>query len=185
VAAPLTFGFLRAVNVGNRQMKMTELAEALTRAGLCDVTTFIASGNVVFDGGGRDRVVLRTLIEDTIEVAFGFHAEIYLRSATDLRTIAAAVETQRNERDVTINIALMDLAPHAQTEAAFAPFQGELERFVIYDDFVIWLATVKISETPFFYKGMKNKTLPVMTIRNFNTIARMLAKWGSCPADLR
>ena len=40
--------FLRAVNVGGRVVKMTELKKIFEGAGLEDVSTFIASGNVIF-----------------------------------------------------------------------------------------------------------------------------------------
>lgn len=174
----LTFGFLRAVNVGGRQMKMSELAEALSELGLQSVSTFIASGNVVFAADDRDTSAVRAIIEDGLEAKFGFRAEIFLRSRADLQAIADDVAAQRDESDVAINIAFIDESAREGTEQAFAPYQGEIERFVAYDRHVIWLAKVKMSETPFFSKGMNKKSLPVMTIRNYNTIERMLAKWG-------
>lgn len=39
--------FLRGVNVGGVNLKMAEVATALTDAGFCNVRTILASGNVV------------------------------------------------------------------------------------------------------------------------------------------
>ena len=49
---------LRAVNVGGRKVPMAELRQALEDAGLAEVRTYIASGNVIFrseprPGGAR------------------------------------------------------------------------------------------------------------------------------------
>jgi uncharacterized protein (DUF1697 family) len=178
VTAPLTFGFLRAVNVGSRQTKMAELAEALTSLGLQSVATFIASGNVVFAADGQDLPTLRAMIENGLERTFGFRSEIFLRSVSDLQAIVDNVASHRKDSDVAINIAFVDENKREATEKAFAPYQSDIERFVAYDRHVIWLAKVKMSETPFFYKSIKSKPLPLMTIRTYNTIARMLAKWG-------
>jgi uncharacterized protein (DUF1697 family) len=179
LAASLIFGFLRAVNVGGRKLVMRELAEALRDLGLTEVETFIASGNVVFADDGRDPAALRTLIEDGIEAHFGYRAEVFLRTQADLQAIAQHVAAERRDSDIAINIAFIDQSPRAATLEAFAPFQSEIERFVVYDDHVIWFANVKMSETPFFYKSIKAKSLPLMTIRTYNTIDRMLAKWGA------
>ena len=40
--------FLRAINVGGRQAKNTDLRAVFERMGYTDVDTFIASGNVLF-----------------------------------------------------------------------------------------------------------------------------------------
>lgn len=46
-----TFAFLRAINVGGHTVPMTRLKELFEDLGLQGVKTFMASGNVVFEGG--------------------------------------------------------------------------------------------------------------------------------------
>lgn len=41
--------FLRGVNVGGVNLKMAEVATALTDAGFCNVRTILASGNVLLE----------------------------------------------------------------------------------------------------------------------------------------
>ena len=48
MAATQYVAFLRAVNVGGRIVKMAELKKIFEAAGLAEVATFIASGNVIF-----------------------------------------------------------------------------------------------------------------------------------------
>ncbi len=44
--------FLRAVNVGGRLVKMDVLRGIFEKLGLTEVSTFIASGNVIFESDG-------------------------------------------------------------------------------------------------------------------------------------
>ncbi len=45
--------FLRAVNLGNRTVKMARLVEVLESLGYDGVWTYINSGNAVFEASGR------------------------------------------------------------------------------------------------------------------------------------
>lgn len=45
---PRFIAFLRAINVGGRNIKMDDLRALLEAMGLTNVETFIASGNVIF-----------------------------------------------------------------------------------------------------------------------------------------
>ncbi|CAN5437100.1 hypothetical protein BH24ACT9_BH24ACT9_16970 [soil metagenome] len=45
--------FLRAINVGGHNVKMEHLRSLITGYGFSAVETFIASGNVIVDGGRR------------------------------------------------------------------------------------------------------------------------------------
>jgi uncharacterized protein (DUF1697 family) len=171
------FGFLRAVNVGGRQIKMTELAQALTDMGLTDAETFIASGNVVFKSDAGDETVLRETIEAGMTQRFGFPVQIFLRTRDALEAVVQQVCDETIDTDIAINIAFTHCGEQGAVAAALAPWQSDLERFSVKDGYFLWFAKTKMSETAFFKKGYAKKSVPVMTIRNNNTIERMLAKW--------
>ena len=57
--------FLRAINVGGRNVKMDALRQIFVEMGFAHVETFIASGNVIFDTD----VVGRKALEQQIEAA--------------------------------------------------------------------------------------------------------------------
>ena len=65
---------------------MAELRRVLTDAGYGDVRTVIASGNVVFDRPKPSARALEGLIAD----AFGVETTVVLRSAAQIRRLAAA-----------------------------------------------------------------------------------------------
>lgn len=58
---------LRGINVGkHNRVKMADLREALTSAGLVEVTTYLQSGNVLFDSEPHRRAELESQIGDVL-----------------------------------------------------------------------------------------------------------------------
>ncbi len=81
---------LRGINLGgHRKVKMDDLRALYESLGFKNVQTYINSGNVLFTTTGRDLVRLRKRIEDAIEGARGFRADVILRSTSDLREAIA------------------------------------------------------------------------------------------------
>ena len=80
--------FLRAINVGGRTVKMDRLRELFEAMKFTDVSTFIASGNVVFNAPGKDPVVLETRIEKHLQQSLGYEVATFLRTPSELATMA-------------------------------------------------------------------------------------------------
>jgi uncharacterized protein (DUF1697 family) len=80
---------LRAVNVGGRQLKMTDLKAVAERLGLESPRTFIASGNLLFASRKGEATVKREL-----EAALGDHmgkpVEVMVRTAQEMEDAVAA-----------------------------------------------------------------------------------------------
>lgn len=77
--------FLRAVNVGKRQMKMAELTAVCTAAGFARVKTVLASGNVRFEAEGDPKARL----EAAIEAHWGWRSEAILRRTAEIEAMLA------------------------------------------------------------------------------------------------
>lgn len=85
---PTHISLLRGINVGgNKKIPMADLKALYESLGFRAVTTYIQSGNVVFDADSADSVELITRIEAAIAQRFGFDVTVLLRSADDLRRI--------------------------------------------------------------------------------------------------
>lgn len=82
---------LRAVNLGKRNVvPMARLREALEADGLQDVTTYIASGNVLFGSRATDRRRLAGRLERVIRDEFGVETAVALRTGAELEALLAA-----------------------------------------------------------------------------------------------
>jgi uncharacterized protein (DUF1697 family) len=78
--------FLRAVNVGGRTVKMDRLRSVVESAGVDNVSTFIASGNVIFDADSNKGLTGR--IESSLEDDLGFEVPVFLRTAREVISVA-------------------------------------------------------------------------------------------------
>jgi uncharacterized protein (DUF1697 family) len=78
--------FLRGVNVGGVNLKMADVATALTDAGLTEVRTILATGNVALDSPqGADAV--RAIAEKALRQQFGYDAWVLVYPIKKLQSI--------------------------------------------------------------------------------------------------
>ena len=86
-AGALWIGLFRGINVGgNNKLPMKELTRLMLAAGLTDVKTYIASGNVLFRSK-LDEDRLEAMIGDLVETHFGFRASFFLITLTHLKKV--------------------------------------------------------------------------------------------------
>jgi len=88
--------FLRGVNVGGVNLKMVEVAAALTDAGFANVRTILASGNVLLDSSGGVAAV-RKKAEAALRKRFGYDAWVLVY---DIDTVRAILDAYPFEREV-------------------------------------------------------------------------------------
>jgi uncharacterized protein (DUF1697 family) len=78
--------FLRAVNVGKRQMKMAELKALCQELGYAGVKTLLASGNVRFECEHDPKAEF----EAAIERRWGWYSEAVMRSGEEIEAMIAS-----------------------------------------------------------------------------------------------
>jgi uncharacterized protein (DUF1697 family) len=86
--------FLRGVNVGGVNLKMAEVAAALTDAGFANVRTILASGNVLLESSAKVAAV-RKKAEATLRERFGYAAWVLAYDIDTVRAVANAYPFQR------------------------------------------------------------------------------------------
>ncbi len=89
--------FLRAINVGKRTVKSPQLIDLFSQLALGNVSTFLASGNVIFDAFKKDEEIGPS-IERAFEKSFGFPTTVFLRTLDRLEVIVAANPLQLTEQ---------------------------------------------------------------------------------------
>ncbi len=88
--------FLRGVNVGGVTLKMADVVTTMSAAGFSDVTTILATGNVLLTSPG-DAAAVRTTAEAALRRRFGYEAWVLVY---DLATVQAIVENYPFEPEV-------------------------------------------------------------------------------------
>jgi uncharacterized protein (DUF1697 family) len=174
---PRYVALLRGINVGGHRVKMAALRTLYEEMGHGDVSTFIASGNVLFDSGDdADVERLRLGIEVRLREALGYRVATFLRTPADLAEIAAQVpfphETPHPHHTLSIMFFADDLAEG--TPGKLAEFRTEMDDFHVRRREIFWLCRGKTMQSqvdwPLLGRTVK---LPEATVRSVTTVRKL------------
>jgi len=166
---------LRAVNVGGKnKISMPELRALCESLGYTNVSTYIQSGNVIFDSGGRTGSALVEPIEAAIARSFSMRIDVVIRSARELTAaLAANPYADRLEDHTSLHIAFLNGAPDRTRLGALDPARFEPDEFVIgkREVYLHCPDGVGRSKLP---TALAAKLAPApATMRNWNTVTKL------------
>ena len=176
--------FLRGINLGNRRVKMDELRarfEALD--GLENVATFIASGNVVFDqdpaGPAVDPRALERRIAAHLEAELGYDVDTFVRELEGLRRIADAEPAVDAGPDFNAHVLFLHDPVPAEARGALRALESADDRFHPLGRELLWLRRGRLSDSTIDGRQLEVAVgASTSTMRNLNTLRRMLAKFS-------
>ena len=166
--------FLRGVNVGGVNLKMAEVAAALTDAGFADVRTILASGNVLLESASGVAAV-RKKAEAALRKNFGYDAWVL---AYDIATVRAIDEAYPFEREVDgyqSYVTFVADAAALDELAALGENAGADEKISRGDGVVYWQVPQGSTLDSTIGKTMgKPRYKSSTTTRNLRTLAKVL-----------
>ena len=130
--------FLRAINVGNRRVSMERLRAPFEDLGFEDVSTFIASGNVLFrsDGGAAS---LEADIEHALAAALGFEVPAFVRRTPDLERIVDGQPFGPAAAD-QVHVGFLKKAAASSARTALEAAGNEIDEVTVRGKEIYWLA---------------------------------------------
>jgi uncharacterized protein (DUF1697 family) len=166
--------FLRGVNVGGVNLKMADVAAALSDAGLANVRTILATGNVLLESRS-DADAVRTKAETTLRRRFGYDAWVLVY---DLDTLRAIVEGYPFDPEVEGYQSYVTLVadPAVLDElAALADDAGAEEKIARGAGVLYWQVPKGATLDSTIGKTMgKKRYKSSTTTRNLRTLAKVL-----------
>lgn len=86
---PMTYiSLLRGINIaGQKAIKMADLQSLYQSLDFQNITTYIQSGNVIFDSPTRSANTLQQQIQSAIQTHYNFHVPVILRTARQFKTL--------------------------------------------------------------------------------------------------
>lgn len=169
--------FLRAVNVGKRRMQMSDLVAAVEGLGYDDVWTHIASGNVAFRSPlGRAKV--EPAIEAAVADAFGFEAEAFVRTASQLGTIVDLAPFGTVAPGTTYLVAFLRSAPTKAQKQAIEDLSGAVDTLEVHGADVHWRIDGSSQDTALKPKDWKAAGAAPNTTRNITMLTKLVARLG-------
>ena len=168
-------GFLRAVNLGKRTVKMATLVTIVERLGYDRVWTHINSGNVVFDAAGT-RQAIEHRLEVSFENAFGFEVTTFVRTAAELRQAIAVEPFSVGARD-TYFLTFLKSAPTSAQKRSLERLTNEFDTLVVDGRDVHWRMHGKSTDTKLKTKDWDDIIgRHHSTSRNMTMLRKLVAK---------
>lgn len=172
--------FLGSINVGGHKATKEQLREAFAELGHDGVETFIASGNVIFDAAGPGSPgPVAAAAEQALERTLGYAVPVYLRSAAEVRAIAAegpfdaeALEACGGKPQVLL---LRELPSAADRELALA-LSTPADRLAFGERELHWLPEGRMTDSELALRSLA-KLIGPSTTRTLNTIQRITDKF--------
>jgi len=134
---------LRGINVGGKKlMKMADIRDCLEGRDFTRVTTYIQSGNVLFESDKPDVAELTAAIEKGLSKTFGHEIPVFLRSRVQLKKVVAqAPKEWKSSRALRQNVAFLRAPLTAKRAAAEIDPRPDVDT-VKAGDGVVYMSTV-------------------------------------------
>ena len=182
MSAPQRYvAFLRAINVGGRVVKMPELKKIFEGLGFLDVTTFIASGNVIFSSPIKDTAKLEKTIERALHESLGYEVTTFVRSIEEISAVAdhqPFVELRKNPKAGTLYIGFLPASPTAAACRAVKKLSCDSDQLVINGRELYWMSRTSFSQSNISGALLERTLKMPATVRNVNTVRRLAAKYA-------
>jgi uncharacterized protein (DUF1697 family) len=132
--------FLRAINVGGHTVTMARLRALFAEAGLRDVSTFIASGNVRFEARTRNVAALETRIESRLRAALGFETATLIRTSAETQAAAALEPFGARDPHVEITdyVGFLRAVPSGDAVARLLGHAREVDALAVHGRELYW-----------------------------------------------
>jgi uncharacterized protein (DUF1697 family) len=145
--------------------------------GFDGVQTFRASGNVVFAGDARPPQALAARIEAGLAESLGYAVPTFVRSAAEVRAIAAAepFQAQRLRSAGKLQVALLAEEPTPEARAQALEVAGERDGLVFDGREVYWLPSGGVLDSPLDMTSIA-RVLGQTTIRTKGTVEQIAAR---------
>jgi len=128
---------LRGINVsGQKIIKMADLKALYEAIGFERVTTYIQSGNVIFDSNGANKADLEKAIEIAIKEKYSFHVPVAIRTHKEFNVIVDNCpykEADAEENGTKVLVTFLHSTPEKHKQKLLLEYVKHPERLVIHD----------------------------------------------------
>lgn len=172
--------FLRGINLGKRRIKMDRLRTLFEEMGFEDVSTFIASGNVVFQAPDADAPEIVQRIERGLADRLGYEVATAIRSYRDLASVAEfEPDAVAVGDDPNLHVFFLDEPADAAMRERLAGLDTDGDRFTAHGREVYWSVSGRMTDSTVQTKALEKAIgTDRWTSRNVNTVRKMVARFG-------
>jgi uncharacterized protein (DUF1697 family) len=171
---PRYAAFLRGINVTGTRIGKDELCAPFSELGLENVTTFRASGNVIFDGPKQSATKLAARIEQQLADDLSFtKAVTFVRTAAEMRALAADDPIPR-EPGQKLHVWFL----HKKPPAKVLELATDSDQLVIGKRELYWGPEGRMTDSQLDLKAVE-KIVGPNTVRTKDTVNQIAARFFS------
>jgi uncharacterized protein (DUF1697 family) len=166
---------VRGINVGGKTLiKMADLRTCAEELGLDEVSTYIASGNVIFESTERSAAKLETMIEGAIEEQFELPVKVVVLDRTAYARIVKAIpKSWAVDEKLRANVAFVRRGTDAkEVVRALQPDPG-VEEVKAIDGAILWATKRDVINRSVMRKLIGGAAYKELTVRNLNTTLKL------------
>jgi uncharacterized protein (DUF1697 family) len=166
---------LRGINVGGKTpIKMAELKACVEELGLDDVSTYIASGNVLFESRARDAAKLERTIERAVEKRFRLPVKVVVldRSAY-ARIVKAIPKSWVGDDTLRANVAFVRRGTDAKQVVRELEPDAAVEEVKAINGAILWATKRNAVNRSVMRKLIGGAAYKELTVRNLKTTLRL------------
>lgn len=170
------YAFLRGVNVNGTSMKMAEVMNVFTDAGMKEVSSVLASGNILFSSDKKPSE-LKKILEKSMSEYFDYEAFLFLKNENEISEIVNNNPFNKAEDlHIYVFVGIEDVETLLMEEFSKSD-KTENEKAEIVADTFYWQVPKGNTLDSTFGKVLGKKNLKdKITSRNINTFERFLKK---------
>ncbi len=170
---------LRGINVGgNNIIKMEALRAEFVRLGFTNVTSYIQSGNVLFETEEKDQTILEKKIEKVLSKAFNYTATVLVRSQKDMVKTVKNFPAIFEDESWKHNVIFLGESIDSKKILQVLDLKKDIEQIHYHPGVLYWSAKMDTITKSNMIKLSARKEYKAMTVRNLNTTKKILELMG-------
>ena len=166
---------LRGINVGGKTLiKMADLRTCAEELGLDEVSTFIASGNLLFESRERSAAKLESKIERALEQRFELPVKVVvLDRAAYARIVKAIPKSWAADKTLRANVAFVRRGTKAKEVVRELEPDPAVEEVKAISGAILWATKRDAVQKSVMRKLIGGAAYKELTVRNLNTTLKL------------
>ncbi len=172
--------FLRGINLGNRRVRMDHLRDLFQAMKLSNVSTFLASGNVIFETAAADAAGIEQRIEAHLQQALGYPVDTFVRTPAELAVVATFRAFAAEEVEApghTLHVGFLPDAPSDAAVRKLATMRTPMDDFRVNGRELYWLCRGKFTDSLVSWPVVAKTVAAPSTMRNVTTVRKLAAMY--------
>lgn len=166
---------LRGVNVGgNNMISMKSLKESFEAMGFTNVSTYINSGNIIFQSKEDDPRKLEKKIEQMLSSEYQLESKVVLRSLSEMEKLVKSLPQKWGDNsDWRFNLIFLRHSIDSEKILDELPANSDIEEVLYRPGTLLWSVQASEANRSKFVKLSTRKSFKDMTVRNLNTTRKL------------